>query len=116
MRASCCARASISSCQLCGSQKQPLFLEKDAIVVVEKAFTTERPIVLTDRAVYDAFLYTGKRYESKSHGWPVVSAQYFHSKHGRRPGSYSPYFPQEDFLRLSEAVQQWHSLRVSPNL
>jgi hypothetical protein len=95
---------------------QPLFLEGKAIVVVEKAFTTERPIVLTDSDVYDAFLYAGKRYEGKGDGWPVVSAQYFYSRGGRKSGSYSPYFPREDFLRLSEAVQEWQSLRSSPNL
>lgn len=89
---------------------QLLFVEKDALVIVRRTFSSERPFWVGRDYVgrvgaYDAYLYQGSRYERGDVDWrEVVSAVYFGGPRGKRYGTYSPYFGVDDFFRVVETM------------
>jgi hypothetical protein len=90
----------------CAGKMDLLFVEEDAFVIVEKAFSCEKPLWVGPDSAYDA-LYRGKRCERvDDKPWEVVSAVYFSSRNGKRYGTYSPYFPTDDFFSVVEEMRK----------
>jgi hypothetical protein len=91
----------------CAGKMNLLFVEKDAFVIVDMAFSCEKPLWLGPDSAYDAYLYRGRRCERQDdEPWEVVSSVYFSSRYGKRYGTYSPYFLPDYFFSVVEEMRK----------
>jgi hypothetical protein len=98
-----------------------LFKEKEQTVIIHKSFCYEVPPYFfpNSNGVYDPYFYIGKRFKKDgSLEGTAISAMYFFSKNGKKPGTYSPYWfvdkenKQKDMDKLlKEIIDYYHQIK-----